>query len=233
MAETAKKKAKKKAAKKAAKKASYKREKEGDKRIVVSAPKIETAQFRIRGTAPYVQCKFSDKAKAVMRKTQEQGSVARKGKKKEPKDFNALFESCQHRSKEGWAGIPANGIRAACVRACSIVGYKMTEAKLSVFVEADGYDATEGTPLVRISKGKPRHVEHAVRIQQTTDIRVRAMWDPGWEAKVRVRYDADQFSLDDVSNLIMRVGLQVGVGEGRPFSRSSSGMGWGTFEVVN
>jgi hypothetical protein len=29
------------------------------------------------------------------------------------------------------------------------------------------------------------------------------------------------------------VGRQVGIGEGRPDSRNSCGMGWGLFEIVN
>jgi hypothetical protein len=28
-----------------------------------------------------------------------------------------------------------------------------------------------------------------------------------------------------------RVGAQVGIGEGRPDSKNSTGMGWGTFEI--
>lgn len=58
------------------------------------------------------------------------------------------------------------------------------------------------------------------------------MWEE-WAADVRIRYDADQFSLTDVSNLISRVGSQVGVGEGRPDSKNSAGMGWGTFRLAN
>jgi len=34
-----------------------------------------------------------------------------------------------------------------------------------------------------------------------------------------------------VTNLLSRVGMQVGIGEGRPFSKNSAGMGWGTFEL--
>jgi hypothetical protein len=206
-----------------------------EQHLTISAPNMETVQFTIRGLAPFVQCKFSQKAIATMRKTQELGSVAAKGKKREPKDFDGLFEGAIHWCGEGkkrWAGIPANGIRAALVSACRTVGFAMTKAKLAVFVEGDGFDFTEGTPLVKFTKGKPRHVEHAVRIQNTTDIRVRAMWDPGWEAKVRVRFDADMFAIEDVTNLLARVGMQVGLGEGRPDSRSSAGMGWGLFEIV-
>jgi hypothetical protein len=196
---------------------------------------MKTVKFQIRGTTPFVQCKFSQKAIATMRDTQAAGSVAKKGKKREPKDFDGLFEGAIHWCGEGkkrWAGIPANGIRAAFVSACRTVGFQMTKAKLALFVEGDGFDFTEGTPLVKITKGEPKHVEHAVRIQNTTDIRVRAMWDPGWEAVVQVRYDADMFCLMDVTNLLARVGMQVGLGEGRPDSRSSAGMGWGLFRIV-
>ena len=50
---------------------------------------------------------------------------------------------------------------------------------------------------------------------------------------MRVRFDADQFTLTDVANLLMRVGMQVGIGEGRPFSKNSNGMGWGLFDLKN
>ena len=63
------------------------------------------------------------------------------------------------------------------------------------------------------------------------DIRARPMYTR-WASKLRVRYDADLFTANDVINLVMRVGLQVGIGEGRPDSKSSAGCGWGTFRVV-
>jgi hypothetical protein len=37
---------------------------------------------------------------------------------------------------------------------------------------------------------------------------------------------------DDIVNLISRVGLQVGVGEGRPDSKQSAGLGFGLFQIV-
>jgi len=58
------------------------------------------------------------------------------------------------------------------------------------------------------------------------------MFEPGWQAKISLEWDADQFSLADVSNLMVRLGKQVGIGEGRPDSRSSAGMGWGTFRLI-
>jgi len=201
--------------------------------LTIAAPKFKTAEFRIVGTAPYVQNKFSSKALETMRETQEAGSTGKKGKKKEGKDFQAAYEGAKHKAVEGWCGIPAPAFRNAMVSACRMCGFQMTRAKLSVFVEADGFDAEDGTPLVRISKGEPTYHEAAVRISMgTTDIRPRPMWREGWEAVVRVRFDEDQFTITDVANLMLRAGLQVGVGEGRPDSRSSCGMGWGMFTLA-
>jgi hypothetical protein len=202
--------------------------------IKIAPPNLQIGVFKIRGIAPLVQNKFSQKAKAQMREKQEKGSTSTKGKKKEAKDFQLLYEQAMHVSHEGWYGLPASGIRAAMVSACRLAGFKMTLAKLSVFVIADGFDKDDATPLVRITKGEPEYFESMVRLATgVADIRPRPMWQPGWEATVQIRFDADQFTIEDVTNLLMRVGLQVGVCEGRPDSKKSTGMGWGLFEVRN
>ena len=204
--------------------------KPAEQAIVIAAPKIHTAEFTIRGTAPYVQLRFGEKAMNAMADKMAAGSQATKKKVREPRDFDEDFRQAMHVSDEGWCGIPAGAFRNAMVSACRLVGFKMTIAKLSVFVEADGLDRVDGVPLIRID-GTPeplrQHVRNATGV---CDLRVRAMFRD-WSAKVRVSYDADQFSQSDVANLMMRVGRQVGIGEGRPDSKASVGMGWGTFSI--
>ena len=118
------------------------------------------------------------------------------------------------------------------VRACSIVGYKMTLAKLAVFVVADGIDSEDGCPLVKIT-GKWETATHYARNDNGgVDVRARPMFRE-WSATVKIQFDTDMFTFSDIANLLSRVGLQVGIGEGRPGSTKSSGMGWGTFELVN
>lgn len=198
--------------------------------VVIEPPKFEMADIKIFGTAPYVQNKFSQKARDQMKAKHEAGSRSKKGAAREGKDFQASYEAAKHISRQGWIGIPAPSFRNAMISACRIVGFKMTLAKLSVFVEADGYDADDGTPLVKIA-GKPRIHESLVRnATGVADIRWRPMWEE-WSAVVRVRWDATQFSAQDVVNLLARAGSQVGIGEGRPDSKASNGMGWGMFEV--
>ena len=195
--------------------------------IKISAPNIREAKFLIRGTAPLVVHKFSAKAKAMIRQKQEAGSLANKGKSKSAKDFEDVFQGARHISTEGWDGIPAAAFRAGIISACRLVGFKMTLAKLSIFVAADGFDKTEGTPLVRIlSPVEPERNESMVRLATgVCDISVRPMWRY-WGAELRIQYDADQFTADDVRNLLARVGAQVGVCEGRPDSKSSAGISW-------
>lgn len=200
--------------------------------VEITRPNLMVAEFLIRGDAPYCQNKFSQKALAQMAATQAAGSTAKKGKKREGKDFDACYEGALHVASDGWHGIPAPAFRAALISACRMVGFAMTRAKLSVFCVADGVDREDGTPLVRITKGEPRRIDSLVRNDNgSADIRPRPVWDAGWEAVVRIRFDADQFTLTDVTNLMVRAGLQVGIGEGRPDSKTSAGCGWGTFIV--
>jgi hypothetical protein len=196
--------------------------------IQIPAPRFETLQFTLKGTAPYMQARFSAKAIAAMREKHAAGSVSRKGKKREPRDFADDYAQAMHKSTEGWCGIPAGAFRQAAISACRLVGFRMTLAKLSLFIEADGLDAVDGTPLVRLT-GEPEICEMAVRnATGVVDIRVRPLWRE-WSCKLRVRYDLDQFTRTDVANLLHRVGSQVGIGEGRPDSKSSSGLGFGLF----
>lgn len=206
-------------------------------RVTIAPPKFTVGIWTIRGIAPLVINKFSQKAKEKIKGTQEAGSVAKKGKKREPKDFQMCYEEAKHicspKTGNPWCGIPANGLRAGMVSACRLCGFKMTWAKLSFFVLADGYDDDDGTPLVRITQGEPHiSITPARNDNGSVDLRARPMWEPGWEAEVRVRFDADQFTLEDITNLLMRVGMQVGTCEGRPDSRDSCGVGWGLFEIV-
>jgi hypothetical protein len=206
--------------------------KEAAVELTISAPNLKVAEFTIRGTAPYVQSKFSNKTMLDMKATQEAGSVSKKGKKREAKNFDMLYQQAMHETAEGWRGIPAPAFRNAMISACRICGFAMTRAKLSVFAVADGYDKHDRTALVRITKGQPRRHDQYVRnASGVADIRAQAMWEE-WEAKLRIRFDADQFSLEDVANLLMRAGMQVGIGCGRHDSKDSAGLGYGTFEIA-
>jgi hypothetical protein len=198
--------------------------------VQISAPNFETADFKIRGTAPYMQHKFTAKAKMEILGQQTKKSGA-KGKKKEPRDIDATYQEALHVGEDGKYGIPCAAFRSALIDACRAAGAVMTLARMSVFCLPDTIDAEEGTPLVHIEGDPKPHIGHVRIGRGTTSVAIRPIWTE-WSATVRLRWDGDQFGMNDVANLLMRAGVQVGVGEGRPFSKNSHGMGLGTFEIV-
>lgn len=200
-----------------------------DGALSISAPKFQILTVRVIGAAPYMQARFSEKAKQAMRDKMEAGSTAKKGKR-EARDFEADFQASMHRTADGEFGIPAPAFRNAMIDACRMVGYPMTKAKMSVFVLADEIDAIDGTPLVLI-EGTPEKSEMMTRnATGVADIRVRGLWRK-WACDLTLRFDADQFTAEEVINLLARAGVQVGIGEGRPFSKQSNGMGFGVFDI--
>jgi hypothetical protein len=201
--------------------------------VAIKAPGFQTAVFTIKGTAPLVMHRFSAKTKAQMLQKMETGKAAGSKKDRVAKDTEQTYEEARYISDAGWDGFHAGAIRNAMISACRLVGFKMTLAKLSLFVIADGADAKEPQiPLIRII-GKPTLQTDIARVETGQPyVTVRAAYH-NWSAKIKIRWDTDQFTVADVSNLLMRVGMQVGIGEGRPDSKNSAGMGWGTFDVVN
>lgn len=207
--------------------------KKDDGIAVIKAANIVRTTLRIKGTAPFVQNKFSHKARLKMMTDMATPAAAKKGKSaRPPRDYDDDFTQAQHISVAGWNGIPCPAFRAAMIDACRTVGMVMTKAKMSVFVLPDGFDKDDGTPLVKLKAGKPERTESLVRNDNGgADIRIRPMWRD-WEADVTIEFDADMITPDSVVNLLDRAGRQVGVGEGRPFSKNSVGQGWGTFVVA-
>ena len=196
---------------------------------VISAPKFGVTDFIITGAAPLVVERFSKKAE-LMAKMAE-GKSASSKKNRDARDYEKEAEEARYRAMDGWEGMNAAAFRAAMISACRLVGFKMTLAKLSTFIEADGFDKQDGVPLVRIYGKSETYTAHTRNATGVVDVRSRPMYRD-WAARLRIRYDMDQFKMVDVLNLVARVGMQVGVGAGRPDSKASAGCGFGLFSVV-
>ena len=201
--------------------------------VKIQPPNFKYAAVRAIGNAPFVSNNMSQRNREAMKQAQLEGTQARrKVRKRPPKDFQAAFIGAQHISTEGWRGIPCAAFRAAMISACRTVDFTMARAKLCVFIVADGYDRDSHQPLVRIY-GEPHAFDMPVRLASgATDLACRPMWD-NWYCDVRIKFDADSFTADDVFNLFARAGLHCGVGAGRPDSKESAGVGWGTWDVAS
>lgn len=198
--------------------------------VAIKAPKFEMVEMVLEGTAPLVVARFSKKGE-LMAKMSE-GSTAKSKKVREARDYDAEADASRYyNSDRTWEGLHAGAFRAGAISACRLVGFKMTLAKLSVFVIADDFDQEGTTPLIRIYGESETNTSHVRNATGVVDVRARPIYKK-WATKLRVRYDGDQFTAQDVYNLIARVGIQVGVCEGRPDSKSSAGCGWGTFRIV-
>lgn len=197
----------------------------------IKAPNMARATFELVGTAPFMQARFAMKARNIMANKMKEGSTAKSKRVREARDFEADYKGAMYLTKDGLNGIPASAFRNALISACRTVGFKMTLAKLSLFIEHDAVDKDDGTPLVLIKGEHEMNIMPARNATGVVDLRSRPLWRE-WSLSLRVRWDADQFTVNDVLNLLARVGMQVGIGEGRPDSRASAGLGYGLFDVV-
>ena len=203
------------------------------KTITIKPPNFQFATFGISASpgVPLVIHRFSQKTKTEMALKAVTGKASASKKNREPKNEKQTYNEARYRDKAGWDGFNASSIRKAMISACRLVNFKMTLAKLSIFVLADGHDAEEPQiPLIRIY-GDPVMQSDMARVETGQPyVTIRPAYHD-WTAKVRIRWDADQFTLADISNLLARAGAQVGIGEGRPDSKNSAGMDWGLFEI--
>lgn len=185
--------------------------------------KRETAQIQIKGTAPLIVHRWSEKAKEMMLNSQQ-------GRKtpKQAKDPQADYEASMYLFADGSHGFPVMGFKAATVKGGARLfgkSVKMTELRQLFTFLSDG-DCIDGTQLVRIN-GVPTMREDMVRVGMgTADIRYRAEYRD-WSAVLRIEFVPSVIDLDSVVALVDAGGTN-GVGEWRPEKSGS----YGTYEVM-
>jgi len=151
---------------------------------------------------------------------------------------NDEFAANCYISSSGWSGIPTSTFVDACVSVCRQLGFDITREKLYIEIEADGEDKDEKFPLVKILGSNPKCLEGIIALEQTHDGPVREavkvpLWK-NWGARLRIKYDENQFGAEDIKNLIARVGMQVGIGAFRiPWADGNEYANYGTFDVVS
>lgn len=191
--------------------------------ISLSRIKREILEISIKGTAPLIVHRWSEKAREMMLSAQQ-------GKKtpKQAKDPKADYESSMYRLTDGGHGFPVMAFKAATVKGGARVfgkSVKMTELRQVFTFIADGL-GVDGTQLARIN-GEPTMREDMVRVGMgTADIRFRAEYRD-WSALLRVEYVPSVIDMESVVALVDAGGTN-GVGEWRPEKSGS----YGTYEVI-
>lgn len=181
--------------------------------VAVEVPKIKLGilEVTVVGDSSLICHNWDEKTKREMLDKQMKKAKA----KKEAKDPEAQFKASLYPHPEGGYGFPAVGFKAASVSACRFSdGVKMTEARGAFHVMGE-IVKIEGTPTMR---------EDMVRVGMgVADIRYRGEFKK-WKATLRIRYNENSLSPEQIINLLNTAGFGVGVGEWRPEKNGSYGM---------
>jgi len=191
-------------------------------RIVVNRIAADRLQIPIRGTAPLIVHRFSEKAKKQMLGIQTGEKTP-----KELRDPQADYEAALYRVKgTDELGFPAIGFKAATVSAARFYGKDVTMTSLRQFLFFAGVQGVDGQMLVVID-GDPTMREDVVRLnRQGTDLRYRPQFTE-WSATLDVTFVRAALTKEAVVSLVDAGGLGVGVGEWRPERKGD----FGTYEI--
>ncbi len=181
----------------------------------------ETIQVPIRGTAPLIVNRFSEKAKRQMLDNM-QGVKTPKQNKDPEADYQAAF----YKLKDGRYGLPATAFKQATVGAARFYGKDVTMTALKQYMFFRGEPGEDGQQLFAI-EGEPHMREDVVTVGRGGhDLRYRPEF-PEWSTLITVTYVLSALTRGSVLSLIDAGGLGVGVGEWRP-QRDGD---FGTYEV--
>jgi hypothetical protein len=180
---------------------------------------MASIELRVQGTSPLVMHKWSEKAKAQMRRKH----AGDKSKNRDVRDPEAECESATYRLSDERVGIPAVAFKKAMITATDKdMGLPKTLVRKGLFIHADESD------LIAIETPGVKMREDVVRVGMgSTDLRYRPEFRE-WGATLRLDFDQDLLTAESVVNLLNRAGFGVGIGENRP----EKGGDWGRFEVV-
>lgn len=185
-----------------------------EKSVEIPAMKIDFAEFNIVGTTALIVHKFG--SKAIQQIVEKQ---AKKSKVREERNPEKEMDDCLHKFSDGRTGFPANGFKAAMVRAGKMLEWKMTDLRQLFFIEGDD----ESKELVEIIGNYELRTDMIRVANGAPDIRYRPEYKT-WRAKLTIRYNSAKISAEQLAQLIDAAGFGVGIGEWRPERSGNFGM---------
>lgn len=187
-----------------------------DAQIEISPIPAETIAVPIRGTAPLIMHRFSEKArKALLDAMQGRRSP------KEAKNPEAEYQAALYHLKGGGYGFPATGFKQATIGAARFYPKNVTMTALRQALFFRGEPGDDGQLMVGID-GEPVMSEQVVRVGQGTDLRYRPIFNE-WTAVLEVTYVTSALTRASVVSLIDAGGLGVGIGDWRPERNGTMG----------
>lgn len=186
--------------------------------VGIPKPNIKTVQFVVKGTRPLIYHKWQEKAKKQIRDKQQ-----KKVKSKDIRDSEQEYLDSFYYDASGNIAFPAINIKNSMVGATRFIDdIPMTVVRGAIFVRGD----VDGMIPVRYKEKIKR--EDMVRVMRGgADLRYRGQLND-WEMTIQVEFNANVFSADMVTNLLLTAGFSQGLGEWRPEKNGD----YGTFEIV-
>jgi len=165
--------------------------------------KVGGVELKLVGDSPLICHRWSEKAKKEMLDKQMKKAKTARAAKNPQQDYkDSLYPY-----PGGGFGFPVIAFKAAAVNAATFVdGAKKTEMRGSFHIDGE---------LVKV-EGKPTMREDMVRVGMgVADLRYRGEFKK-WSVKLKVRFNANAISAEQIVNLFQNAGFSVGVGEWRP-----------------
>lgn len=184
--------------------------------IELRRPVIETLPIMLVGESPLICHAWSKKAREMMLAKQMKKATTARAAKDPWRDFcESLYwidgmpdEPTEADVESGRFGFPAIAFKGAAVTACTSDGSITKIAARQAFHIAGEYVEIIGPP--------PAMREDVARVGMgTADLRFRGEFTD-WKALVRVQFNSNVLSAEQVVNLFDLAGFAVGVGDWRP-----------------
>lgn len=180
-----------------------------DTSITLPPLRIKAMDIYVIGDTPLIVHRWSEKAKKEILDKQMQKAKPAKAAKDPEQDFqDSLYVLPDN---QGY-GFPIIGFKNAAVTACtSVDGITKVAARQAFRVGG----TLAGGELVKIEGDEPTMREDMVRVGMgTADIRYRGEFKTWW-ARIRVMFNENVLSVEQIVNLFNTAGFGVGVGEWR------------------
>lgn len=182
--------------------------------------RVETLTLKIIGKTPLVMDRFPDSAQDQI--LAKQTGVAKSAKKKS-RDTKAEIKDAIHVTSTGKIGFPAAAFKFGMMESTSFVGDKFFSKKL-VSGSVKIINAVDG--LIPIKYKKQSVLRHNIG----HNIKFSPQFE-GWEAELKIQFDANNISPHDIVTLCNYAGFYIGVGAWRPKCAKGGSGEFGMYEV--